>query len=978
MSTLDVGTLSGRIELEDKMSSTLDLLDKKINELDERFGGLGKHVAESAAGFFTAEAAMEALKEGAHLAVETFKDLTTEGAVIADVERNFNRLTTNAGQLGSELLGTLSEGLHSTVTNFELMKTVNKDLAAGLQLTSDQYDVLTRGSFALAQATGGDVKQALDIVNDAMLTGRTRSLQLLTGKIDLTGAERDFAAALGTTADKLSEEGKLQSARNAILESVAKATERLGEQTDGLDEKVAQARTQWANFYEDIAKSVATSPSVIRAFDTIRDAVVGAFGGDSEERIKTVVEWINTLADKVTEYAPTVVQGFVDIKDWVVKTYEAVINSWNALPDWLKNVASNTILTVVGIKLVDSAVGAVTRSVSDFLGVAGNMTTWLSGMPTAVANVNGALASLKLLAGLTALEFTSLSAAGASFSLLGGAIYGMVGPLGVATAYAALLYGAFELGKWQPISDFFMKWSLVLEGYSRAEADAMVATDKTTQAEAAKAKAAEASNTEVDKAKSLIAGLTEAMSAANATTEQGNADLDKQRFVLSATNEEIKKYIEGWKELESVGETFVDTLKSLSAEQIATVKYYVEAGVSVDKLAAAFPNLTKSQIEAVAASVKSANDIKSVWADTEGIIAAMHGNNINEWIKGERTKLTVTLEAARTAGQLTQAFLDAEMAKFNATVAAEIHGRENQSAFTRNYYAKQLDDAKNSLDLMLLNSEAHTNEEIRNARFEVAEKQRILDHWRFYADQAYTDHTKTVKDETGKQKQAIEGAVGSWQHMGDQIDMDSQKVQLLSGEIVTMKEKAERLARGNSITYDLSDKAGIDFYKKMNPGAQINMGEQQLMEFFKKGGTLQQLIQNGTINPYGNWGAGNGMPSFANGGYGDFGGGTPAMLHGKEFVTPESQMQAMFDALNEKQAAMWRSTGGVVDAAQERIIAQMEAMKMPGYFGQPESSKAPDVIINVTSHDADHTARLVEDYIISKAYNVRKFGSAVR
>jgi hypothetical protein len=90
---IDVGTLSGRIELQDFVSGAIDLVNHKIDQLDEKFGGLGHHIVASAASFFTAEAAIEAVKEAAHLAVETFDELVIGGSKVAGVEQNFENLT---------------------------------------------------------------------------------------------------------------------------------------------------------------------------------------------------------------------------------------------------------------------------------------------------------------------------------------------------------------------------------------------------------------------------------------------------------------------------------------------------------------------------------------------------------------------------------------------------------------------------------------------------------------------------------------------------------------------------------------------------------------------------------------------------------------------------------------------------------------------------------------------------------------------
>lgn len=307
MSGVDIGTLSGRIEFEDHVSKTLDSILGKVDSLEQEFGGLGSRVAESAAGFFTAEAAMAALKKGAELATQVLSDLTVGGSGMASVAENFERLTAQAGRLSSTLLNELREGTHNTIDDMTLMKSVNQDLAAGMNLTDQQYRQLADGAFALAQATGKDVKEAYDIMNQSMLTGQTRAVQALTGKIDLTKAERNYAEQLGITVDRLSEEGQLEAKRIAILQAVGAATERLGEQTDGVGEIVQQINTSWANFHNDLSIAVASSPEVIAAFLSIKDSLVDTFGGDKADMIKTVTGWVDNLAQAVQEHGPGII-----------------------------------------------------------------------------------------------------------------------------------------------------------------------------------------------------------------------------------------------------------------------------------------------------------------------------------------------------------------------------------------------------------------------------------------------------------------------------------------------------------------------------------------------------------------------------------------------------------------------------------------------------------------------------------------------
>jgi hypothetical protein len=274
----EVGAIGGRVEFEDKSSSTLDLVSQKIDELDQKLGGLGAKFVETTSSFFTAEAALEAVKEAAHLVAETLKEITIEGSHAADIEGVFEHLTESAGVLGEELLTKTREGLRGTATDLDIMTRINQNLAVGLNLTADQLEILSKGAFTLAKATGGSAAEAMDKLSDAMVTGRVRSIQLLTGKIDLAAIEDKFAESLGTSTDHLTAQGKQAAIQQGILEKVADATDRIGETQTRLADKLQQSRVAFTNLEEEIGTAIATSPVLNAAYDSIHTAIHDAFG----------------------------------------------------------------------------------------------------------------------------------------------------------------------------------------------------------------------------------------------------------------------------------------------------------------------------------------------------------------------------------------------------------------------------------------------------------------------------------------------------------------------------------------------------------------------------------------------------------------------------------------------------------------------------------------------------------------------------
>jgi hypothetical protein len=250
-----------------------------------------------------------------------------EGELLHDaiVEEAFRHLADQAGLAADVLLNQLRAGTHGTIDDFALMQRANENMAAGLNLTEAQFKILADGAYALAKATGTDTKDALDKMSDAMVTGRTKGIALLTGQLDLKAAEAEYADHLRGTGQELTAEGKLEVDREAILARVGTRLDALGVQHESLDDKVKQAQISWQNFEHQLGASIAQSPVLEAGFRGLAEALGLAFGDQNQTLITSITQLVDTAAIGVVDLATVTVQAGVVIVENFAKAKASLL-----------------------------------------------------------------------------------------------------------------------------------------------------------------------------------------------------------------------------------------------------------------------------------------------------------------------------------------------------------------------------------------------------------------------------------------------------------------------------------------------------------------------------------------------------------------------------------------------------------------------------------------------------------------------------
>jgi hypothetical protein len=413
---VDIGTLTGAIEIEDQLSDKLTMAVARVKEFSESFDGMVGSVAIGAGVIVGAIATI----------VGSIAGLAIKGSVILGVEEAFDRLAVASGSTGEALIRGLDAGVRGTIDSMKLMQSTTRLLSSGIKLT--EADMRTMGSVAreMGKATGTDAAQGLNTLSQALLTGNTRSLKRFGINVDLIKSEKDFAASIGTTRDQLNAAGQLEAHRIAILEGMRTKLTALGESQLNFKERVQQASVAIGNWFDNLAKGVAKSSAVNKAFDAIATTISTAFGGAAKTALDVILVGVDKFANVIVSIAPrvtsaieTIKSKIIDIWNWLIDFNErwqitnnliagaraawgvlqtafglvrtavhAVIEAWSSLPDWLKKITQTALegalaagIYGAAIKATAAPLSAMVSSLDLGINIIGNLTG-------AVYNVN--------------------------------------------------------------------------------------------------------------------------------------------------------------------------------------------------------------------------------------------------------------------------------------------------------------------------------------------------------------------------------------------------------------------------------------------------------------------------------------------------------------------------------------------------------------------------------------------------------------
>lgn len=295
---MEIEVVSGVIELVDNFTSEIGLAEAALHrftkENQESLMAVAGVVGLVTAAFGAAAAAVY--------------NLGQRGTNINDVAETFQNFSGTAAAAAANL-DALRKGTKETIDDFTLMKDASHLLSAGVKLTSDDFSLLGEATLALQRRGLHGTVEMMDLVSDALINGRTKGIEAELGILNLDMAEQKYAKSLGVTVDQLTDQGKVQAKRIAIMDRMREVVASGTHDERNFAEQIEFAKTKLENFGNEVAQAIAKSPALAAGMQAISVAVSDAFGGDKSDLINTTLELIKSGAIIAVDFGLAMIEA---------------------------------------------------------------------------------------------------------------------------------------------------------------------------------------------------------------------------------------------------------------------------------------------------------------------------------------------------------------------------------------------------------------------------------------------------------------------------------------------------------------------------------------------------------------------------------------------------------------------------------------------------------------------------------------------
>jgi len=612
---LNVGELEAVLRLKDEMSAGLANATKNSGAFSTFFDGnmalVGKAAGIAIAGITAIGTSVIAL--------------ASLGADVNDVSGTFDKFSGSV-EASKQIMDGMREASLGTVDDFTMMKTASKLLGAGVTMNADEMKTLTGAAFELQNRGLGPTKEMLDLVSEAMITGKTKALAKAAGVIEGADAEVLYANSMGRTVASLTDSEKAEAKRISIMALLNKITNEAGPAQRDFGEQIEFAEASARNFTTQIASMIAKSPKMADVLDRIGKAFTDAFSGSTEDAVDAIANGLIWFA----EAAGTVIETVIKISGHIFDFTKFLLANRDTIGE---------VAVILGALAIAYNASAISAGIATAAATISATAMTALGAATAFATSPFGLIAIAILAVYAALKYFGVLDPVIAFmkdlgTIIGGVLvesfkwlWEIIKPVGefigmvfvgyIKALSAPLIYVGSLL------MDTLIPAFKSVAGFVHGLASAFgLSKEKTDELAKSTAAAADPTNT--------LGVATAATSSAIKTQAQRLKESKEQADAHAKAIEDAAKAADeqsaAMKELNTYSKGYVEILSTVSPKMQEVIAHHLATGRSVDTIAKAYPRLSVAQVDAVNKSIEAAKTHKDMVIKIEGGLYDMQKN----------------------------------------------------------------------------------------------------------------------------------------------------------------------------------------------------------------------------------------------------------------------------------------------------------------------------------------------------------------
>lgn len=189
------------------------------------------------------------------------------GAQLLRMEQAFTSVARASGMSADEILANLKRASGATMDASDVMQRAGRLMQEGI--APGKLTELMMALRKQAPIVGDTMAEAWDKIGMALTTGNLRIAKQYVGMVDLERELSKYAASLGVSKDRLTEQAKQSVIFEAILARLKETTKGLQTATENYSTSMARSRTEIKEAWEDIYKSMTPVADLLLKMSTM-------------------------------------------------------------------------------------------------------------------------------------------------------------------------------------------------------------------------------------------------------------------------------------------------------------------------------------------------------------------------------------------------------------------------------------------------------------------------------------------------------------------------------------------------------------------------------------------------------------------------------------------------------------------------------------------------------------------------------------